>query len=195
MHSLTASKQKDNSVPSSITLFVALYLIILAFFIILTKDLSFDDYKQTVAMHSIYKTFGRPKTQEVYFGVIDEGKIDDFHGEVEAIFGDQGKIIVSVDSSKFELHLDKDFLYFSDEVNFKPEVLDSIVALKDVIRRWHIAKQPSFLVGLSETDYEIDKQRIDYFRTDFSDIEFITGLNVDNNNKFSLIVVNKIGER
>ena len=192
MHYSTAS---DNSVPSSITLFVALYLIILAFFIILTKDLSFDEFKKTVAMHSIYRTFGHPKTQEIYFGVIDEGKIDEFHAELETIFKEDAEYIMSPDNTKFTLKFKKDFLYFEDETYFKPEVLERIVQFRDVIRRWNTRDKPEFTVGISLSNYEADKQRLSYFQNRFGNIKFNAGMHIDNESSLEIIVERTGSER
>lgn len=178
------NKSEPSSVPSSIALFVALYLILLAFFIILTKDLSFDKYKQTVAMHSLYKTFGRPKTQEVYFGVTEEGKIDAYHAEMEEIFKGKAEIILSSDGNKFTLKMKKNDVYFADEVDFKPEIFDKIVEFRDVVRRWDERDQPNFTIAMSADNYQADKERLQYFQNRFGNIEFKIGLNLDDENIF-----------
>lgn len=184
----TVSKKDDSSVSSSISLFVALYLILLAFFIILTKDLSFDEYKQTVAMHSLLKTFGHPKTQEIYFGVIEEGKIDEFPAAMKEIFRDNIEIIIPADNSHITLKFDKDYLYYPDEAKFKQEAFEKIIEFRDILRSWKERDNPKFTVRMSFSDYKTDKERLAYFRNRFGDISFFIGLDYNQDNSVEIVI-------
>lgn len=183
MPSSIAYKKKDNSVPSSIQLFVALYLIMLAFFIILTKDLSFDDYKQTTAMHSIYKTFGKPKSQKVLFGKLEQTKIEDFAGALENLFKDDAKIIVSANGERFRMEIDKSYLYYADEVSFRLDRIEQITEMRNILRQWSNKENPIFTASLSQENYALDKKRISYFTDNFNNVSFNIGIDMNESKK------------
>ncbi|PIR32847.1 MAG: hypothetical protein COV36_03455 [Alphaproteobacteria bacterium CG11_big_fil_rev_8_21_14_0_20_44_7] len=188
MHFSTAYEAKNTSLPSSVTIFVALYLILLAFFIILTKDLSFDQHKKTVAMRSLQETFGRPKIQMIKFGRLNEVKIEDFPAEIEKIFGQSATVIVPIAGDDVTVIIDKDYLYYSDEVNFKPEQIEKMMDFRALLAEWHEVANPEFIISLSESSYELDSARLEYFRNNLAGARLSTGLTSDSDNKFVMRV-------
>lgn len=180
--------KKNDETPSSITLFVALYLIILAFFIILTKDLSFDEYKQTVAMRSLHENFGRPKVHENVFGSLEEMSVDQFPKRLDKIFGQSGTVEVDPDSGFVKLRVKKNFLYYADESEFKPRRAEQIEKLQRLVEQWYLADNPEFSVEMSLDEYELDKKRLQFFKDDFSGIVIEVGLLTDRRNTFILTV-------
>lgn len=148
---------------STTGLFVALYLILLAFFIILTKDLSFNDYKQTIAMRSLQETFGRPKEQSIMFGRLADVKIDEFSLQIEKLIKDYGQIATSSNEDRLKVIIPLEAIYYSDEKDFRNEKIDDMMRLTSIIKRWANIENMRISVRLGETNIAQDNDRLEFF--------------------------------
>jgi hypothetical protein len=157
----TASKKTN--LESTTGIFVALYLILLAFFIILTKDLSFNEYKQTQAMRSVSETFGRPKIQSIVFGRLNNVKLEDFSVEIESAIKKYGKIATTNNEDKIIVTIPQQALYYADQYNFRDEKLDDMMNLTSIIKRWSDNENLRITINLDETNFEQDKKRLEFF--------------------------------
>lgn len=156
----TASKKPAQDTTS---LFVALYLILLAFFIILTKDLSFDEYKQTTAMRSLLETFGRPKEESIVFGRLDNVKLDDYSTEIEKLIRNYGTIYTTNNEDVVKVKIPQSVLYYGDESHFHNDKMTDMMQLTSILKRWTDSEPVHISVTLSETNLKQDRERLDFF--------------------------------
>lgn len=173
----TASKKSN--IESTTGIFVALYLILLAFFIILTKDLSFNDYKQTIAMRSLGETFGRPKQQSIVFGRLNNVKLEDFSMELEKAVKDFGTVSTTNNEDKVIVTIPLQAIYYGDQYKFRDERLDDMMNLTAIIKRWSDSENLKIIISLDETNLEQDKKRIDFFKKRVYGDDPMIGLNLE----------------
>lgn len=157
----TASKKTDQD--STIGLFVALYLILLAFFIILTKDLSFNEYKQTTAMRSLYETFGRPKEQLIVFGRLSDVQLEDYSIRIEKLVRGYGTVETNNNQDLIKVTIPLDAIYYGDEDTFRNDKLNDMMNLTSLIKNWADSEQIRISLLLGETNIEQDSQRLKFF--------------------------------
>ena len=172
----TASKKPTQDTTS---LFVALYLILLAFFIILTKDLSFDDYKQTIAIRSLQETFGRPKEQQIVFGRLDNVKIEDFSLQLEEVTKKYGAISTSANEDRVKVKIPLSKIYYADEATFRNEKMDDMMTITHILRRWSEKESLRVSVYLNETKFEQDAERLKFFQKRIGGLNSMIGLRMD----------------
>lgn len=190
MHSLTASKHQSNP-ESSISLFVSLYLILLAAFIILTKDLSFNEYKQTVAMRSLHTTFGRPKDQAILFGRLDQIKLEDYSLEIEKIIKKYGKVTTNNSEDLIKANIPLDALYYADESSFRSETIDDMILLTSLLKNWAGNEELRIQINMTETNLQLDQRRLDFFRKHSAGVRPLIGLKISDIKELEIIIERK----
>ena len=186
MHFSTASKKSNQD--STTGIFVALYLILLAFFILLTKDLSFDDDKKTVAMRSLGDTFGRPQTQTFAFGRMANVKIEDYALKIEKAIKGYGVVNINIDQDNLKVIMPLEELYFGDESNFRNNRIDNMMELTAIIKNWADAEQIRISVNLSETNFTLDQQRLEFWRNRVYGKKPSIGLKIDSEKSLEIAI-------
>ena len=186
MHFSTASRKSNQD--STTGVFVALYLILLAFFILLTKDLSFDDDKKTIAMRSVGETFGRPQQQEVAFGRMANVKIEDYALKIEKIIKAYGAVTINTDQDKLQISIPLSAIYFGDESDFRNERMDDMMALTSLLQNWTNVEQLHISANLTETNFALDQQRLDFWRKRIYGEKPMIGLKIDTKNNLEITI-------
>ena len=176
------------NVPSSVTLLVSLFLILITFFVIINQTPDKDSHKKEVALKSMQKKFGLPDENEIHFGGLVKPKTDDYALEMEKLFGKNARIESTVNGDEISINSSKDFFYFSDEVSFRPEKMDLLIKLQNILARWDRSAhlKITFVLGLS--NYELDKKRLEVFRHLMSRPGIDVGLETGNIDKFSIVI-------
>lgn len=187
----TASNKSNTE--STTGIFVALYLILLAFFIILTKDLSFNEYKQTEAMRSLAETFGRPKQESIVFGRLNNVKLEDFSMEIEKSIKGYGTVSTTNNEDKIIVNIPQDAVYYADQYNFRNEKLDDMMNMTGIIKRWSDSETLRITINLDETNIEQDRKRIEFFKRRIFGENPMIGLNFtpDKENKAIEIIIER----
>jgi len=124
---------------STIALFLGLYLVVLAFFILLVSISSVEDTKTQKVMNSLSSTFTSllPPTAQLTAFTSKDGDViagQEFQQQVTGIFATAlgiDKIKVVHPGKQMQLTLDADSLFFKDEARIRPAIyplLDRTVA-------------------------------------------------------------------
>lgn len=185
---LSERPKRQSNQDSTVGLFVALYMILLAFFIVLTKDLSFDHHKKTVAMRSLHESFGRPMEQPVVFGSLSQVTLEQYALEIEAITKDFGKVYTNLSEDIIKLRIPLKNIYFADEINFKDERIADMTRLVSILQRWQNTENIAITVQLSETDFKKDQKRLVFFSKNLSKMKNLVGIELDNNQELEFII-------
>lgn len=176
------------TVPTSVTMLVSLFLILITFFLIINQNPSKDTAKKEVALKSMQKKFGKPDEDQINFGGLMQPKADDYALEMEKLFGTNAKIESTVSGEEITINASKNFFYYSDEIPFRPAKLDMLIRLQDILLRWDKSAnlQITFTLGLA--NYDLDKKRIEDFRHLMSRPGIDIGLDSANKDKFEIRV-------
>jgi len=130
---------QDSKAPSTVALFLGLYLVVLAFFILLVSISSVEDTKSQKVMDSLSSTFTSlmPPTADLTSFTAKDGDIlagQEFQQQVTGIFATAlgvDKIEVIQPGKQMRLLLNADTLFFKDEARIRPAMyplLDRTVA-------------------------------------------------------------------
>jgi len=131
--------QDEEGGNSTIALFLGLYLVVLAFFILLVSISSVEDTKSQKVMDSLSSTFTSllPPSADLTQFTAKDGDIlagQEFQQQVTGIFATAlgvDKVKVVQPGKQMRLLLDADSLFFKDEANIRPAIhplLDRTVA-------------------------------------------------------------------
>ena len=194
MHSLEVynPKQPDNgTVPSTTAIFVSLYLILLCFFIVLTKDLSLDEKKSQAVMRSVYQKFGKPESEnDITFGSIRKPILDDFVTDIEKLFGEYATVQTTIDGHITTITTQKSFFFFEDEASFRPDKTELLMKIAQLMKKWSAKEDTQFTILLSLDDYQDDKQKLESLKLLIGNINIDFGIQQNGSNEFVLIVEN-----
>jgi hypothetical protein len=175
-------------VPSSVTLLVSLFLILITFFVIINHAPSKDSKKKEVALKSMQNMFGKPEHNKINFGGMIKPKMDDYALEMEKLFGANAHIEATVNNDEISINASKNFFYFSDEVPFRPEKMDLLVKLQNILLRWDKSAHLKITFTLGASDYALDKKRLENFRRLMSRPGIDIGIDDNNKDKFSITI-------
>lgn len=176
------------SVPASVTLLVSLFLILITFFVIINQSATRDTSRKSVAYRSVQNKFGAPVKDSIDFGQIIKPKYDNYALEMEKLFGANAVIKTTVNGDETTINAQKNFFYYSDEIKFRPEKMEMLVKLQDILTRWDKSAKLkiTFLLGFSS--YRLDKPRLENFRQIMGRPDMDVGLNPSEPDKFSIII-------
>ena len=180
--------EAGTNVPSSVTLLVSLFLILITFFVIINQNPRKNSAKKEIAIKSMQKKFGLPEDDEINFGGLVKPKLDDYALEMEKLFGKNARIISTVDGDEISINASKNFFYFSDEIPFRPAKIDMLVKLQNILLRWDKSADLKITLVLGAQDYALDKKRLEDWRRLMSRPGIDIGLDTGDKDKFAIII-------
>jgi len=174
------------SVPSSVTLLVSLFLILITFFLIVNQNTVRDSSKKDIALKSMQKKFGKPDEGTINFGGLVKPKADSYALEMEKLFADNARIESTVSGDEISIIASKNFFYYSDEIPFRPAKLEMLSKLQNILLRWDRSANLKITFTLGFSSYELDKKRLEDFRRLMSRPGIDVGLDGNNRDKFEI---------
>jgi hypothetical protein len=150
----------QSSVPSSATMLVSLFLILIVFFTVIISNSNMDAGKKNAVMESVKEKFGKVEDDTIRFGQVMPIKINDITKQLLSIFGEDAKIETSIDGSQTIVTLKKSSFFYNDETNLRGEKYEKMIELQRFLKTQEIYGKlhVTLLMGLEE--YQKDSTRL-----------------------------------
>jgi len=179
------------AVASNAALIVSLFLILLTIFIILSHNSSYDPNKMNLVKQSVEDIFGTKK-KDVIFGRLANLKLDDYFIQIDKIVKSYGSVVTSNDEDKLEISIPLQAIYYSDEYNFRSERMDDMMQLITILKNWSDNENIHIKANLSETVFELDLKRLDFFRRNIAGENPLIGLKISKDKRLDIVIERKI---
>lgn len=178
----------EGRVPSPAPIFVSLYIILISFFVIMTKDLDLASTQSGDALRSVQKKFGKPENQMQSYSQMVKPAFSNFVLELEKIFGTDAIIQTTINGDKTSIISAKDFYFYADEINFKPQTTNILSQLQNVLNKWNNSEKIQITYKIGSTNYQQDKIRTKRFSELTPQIQTTIALDPTDTDKISIII-------
>lgn len=175
-------------VPTSVTMLVSLFLILITFFIVINRSADYDKDKKDIILKSMNNKFGMPTEEAINFGDLIPPRMENFVLELEQLFATNAQIKSSVSGDETIIRSTKSFFYFSDESAFRQDRMEILIKLQDILTRWNKNAKLKITFTLGLDDYDLDKQRLENFRRIMSQPDIDVGLDTTTGDKLTIII-------
>jgi hypothetical protein len=178
-------------VPSSATMLVSLFLILIVFFTIIISNSHLDMGKKNTVISSVQQKFGQQEDNRINFGQILAPKVSDITTQLLKIFGQDAKIETSQDGSQTIVTLKKDSFFYNDEVELRSDKYDQMIELQQFLKsqqdmgRLHV----TLLIGLDE--YNRDSARLNNMKNIIGYYNMDIGLTADEKGNVKTVFENE----
>jgi hypothetical protein len=177
---------EEAQVPSATPIFVSLYIILLAFFVVMTKDSDLKSSKAEIALNSIYEKFGNSEKEFVAVSDIAKPKVADYAKQIELLLKDVAIIESSLNGEDTTIIFDKSAIFYADETNLKPGRNLPFEKLIEIVKKWQREQKISLQIIVSLENFELDKQRLDFLVQSFANNSIKIGFNRGTKDKINL---------
>jgi hypothetical protein len=178
----------EGQVPSTAPLFVSLYIILVSFFVVLTKDLDLSSNQSGEAFRSVKQKFGKPEDQLQSYTQLVKPKFNEFVLELEKIFLTNAIIETTINGDRTSIISDKEFYFYADETNFKPQNTELIAKLQELLSKWNRRETLQITYKIGGTNFEQDKARLQTLSALTPQIKTSIALDNSSPDKISIII-------
>ena len=181
-------EENPTATPSSVTMLVSLFLILITFFIVITHSLPANVAKKSIAFESLEAKFGKPAEEAINFGGLLQPKPETFILQIEKLLGTTATINSTSNGDEVAIESTKDVFYYSDEPTFRPDKLETIIKLQKILLEWDKSSdlRITFILGLQ--DFAREKNRLENFRKIMPLKNVNTGIDPGSANRFSIVI-------
>ena len=181
-------EEAKSNVPSSVTMLISLFLILITFFVVINQNLPKDVAKKNAAFESLQAKFGKPEEEGINFGGLLQPKPESFILEIEKLLGNAAKIQSTSSGDEVRIETSKEVFYYTDEANFRPDILDTVIKLQQILLRWNKSSDLKITLILGLQNLERDKVRLENFRKVMPLANVNVGIDPDEPNKFAIVI-------
>lgn len=185
------SPSDKSSVPSSATMLVSLFLILIVFFTVIISNSNMDMKKKNAIMESVKEKFGKLDDETIKFSRVMYPTVEKITSKLLSIFGDDAKIETSIDGSKTILTLNKKAFFYADETTLREEQYQKMIALQHFLKEQETENglHVTLLIGLEE--YQKDHTRLNNLRNIIGYNNMDIGLTANNKGSIRTVFENE----
>ena len=188
-----ATHQEEASLPSTTTIMVSLFLILVTFFMVLNKNADHDPLKSKAVIENIQTKFGKPTDKLEAFGSVVPPKVQEYTLELQRLLGENAKVEATIDGTKTIVIITKDVLFYADETELREDKILLAQKTSAILKKIHAGKPIKIDIIAGSQNYKFDIKKLEALKNAIGITD--TNIGIDTNeqaqNQFKLVVENE----
>lgn len=177
--------------PSSATLLVSLFLILITFFVILNNHTKPDAAKRKVVLESMQNKFRGATNDLQTFGSVVQPKVEEFTIRLQRLLGNAAIVESTVEGDKTRIIFDKETFFYPDETEMRSEKMVTAKRTGEILRELQADKNLHVTIIMGLESYERDKKKLFALKNAIGLDKVDIGLSNNSRNQIILVVSNE----
>lgn len=185
------ARETAHAAPSSATMLVSLFLILITFFVVMNKNANPDSAKRKAVLEKITQQFGKPADELQAFGGIVQPKVEEFTVQLEQILGASARVETTLDGLQTKVIFAKELFFYSDETDMRSDKIELAQRTAAVLNKLQGEKPTGFSIISESENFELDRKKITALKSALGITSAQTGISTENGSNIMLLIDNE----
>lgn len=177
--------------PSSATLLVSLFLILITFFVIINKNAHPDAAKRKAVLESMQEKFGGPTDDLQAFGGVVQPKLEEFTLQLQRVLGKDAMVESTINGDATKVTFAKELFFYADETEMRTEKIQRAQQTSEVLKNLMGGKDVKISIIMGLENYDLDVKKLTAFKNALGITEAEAGFATNSTNKITLVINNE----